>query len=112
MEEILLDTSFILACIDNKVDFFDYLENEGYKILIPKGVVNELKGLKKELALKLIENNKFEEIAIKGKTVDDSIINYAKENSKTVIATLDKEMKSKIRNKKMIIRNRKKLEID
>jgi len=112
MVEILLDTSFILACIENKVDFFEDLENEGYEILIPKGVINELRGLKKELALKILENNNFKEIELNGKIVDYSIINYAKENPNIIIATLDNGMKSKMKNKKMIIRNRKKLEID
>jgi rRNA-processing protein FCF1 len=96
-----------------KIDFFNYLELEGYSILIPDQIINELEKLKKTSALTLIENekNKFKKISLKGKIVDNSIINYAKENPDIIIATLDREMQKKIRNRKMIIRNKKKLEI-
>jgi rRNA-processing protein FCF1 len=111
MKQILLDTNFILSCIKQKIDFFDYLEGEGYDIIIPEQVINELEKLKEELALRLLKKNKFEEIYLKGKIVDNSIINYAKENPDTIIATLDREIQNKIRNKKMIIVDRRKLEI-
>jgi len=112
MKQILLDTNFILSCIENKIDFFDYLNSEGYNIIIPKNVINELEKLKKELALRVLKKNKFKKISLKGKIVDNSIINYAKENPNIIIATLDRGIKAKIKNRKMIIRNRKKLEID
>lgn len=111
MKQILLDTNFIISCIKNKIDFFDYIEEEGYSIVIPEQVINELEGLKKESALRLLEKNKFNMISLKGKIVDNSIINYAKANPNIIIATLDKELQRKIKNRKMIIRNRKRLEI-
>ena len=46
----------------------------------------------------------------KGHT-DKKIIQFAKENPKTIIATLDKEIKQKTKNQKLIIRGKKKLEI-
>jgi len=111
MKQILLDTNFIISCIKNKIDFFDYIEGEGYSIVIPEQVINELEGLKKESALRLLEKNKFNMISLKGKIVDNSIINYAKINPSIIIATLDKELQKNIKNRKMIIRNRKRLEI-
>jgi rRNA-processing protein FCF1 len=113
MKQVLLDTNFILSCIKQKIDFFEYLELEGYEILIPEKVSAELKKLKKEFALNLLEkeSKNFKKIFLTGKTVDKSIVRYAKENPKLIIATLDREIQKKIRNKKMIIRNKKKLEI-
>jgi len=111
MRQILLDTNFILSCMKNKIDFFDYLNTEGYNVIIPKQVINELEGLKKESALRLLEKNKFKMISLTGKIVDNSIINYANKNPSIIIATLDKELQRKIKNRKMIIRGKKRLEI-
>jgi rRNA-processing protein FCF1 len=96
-----------------KIDLFEYLELEGYKILIPEKVIGELERLKKESALRLLkkEEEKFHKISIPGKNVDNSIINFAKKNPEIVIATLDREIRKKIRNPKMSVRNKKKLEI-
>lgn len=111
MKQILLDTNFIISCIKNNVDFFDHLDGEGYSIIIPEQVLNELDKLKQESALRLLAKNKFKEIPLTGKIVDNSIIAYAKKNPDIIIATLDKAMQKKIKNRKMIIRNRKRLEI-
>ncbi len=112
MKQIILDSSFILTCIKQKIDFFEELV--GTQILIPKQVINEIKNLKNsnsKLALKLLEKNKFRKIDL-GKThVDKLIIRFAKENPKTIIATLDREIKNKTKNQKLIIRGKKKLEI-
>lgn len=114
MKQIILDTSFILTCIRNKIDFFDELF--GYEILIPKQVIKEIEGLSNskteaKLSLKLIKSNKPKTINIPGKNTDNAIINYAKENPDMIIATLDRGIKSKVKNSKLIIRNKKKLEI-
>ena len=96
-----------------KIDFFEELYLMGIQILIPDNVITELKKLKKSSAITLLEKEegKFKEIFLKGKIVDNSIINYAKENPDIIIATLDKDIQFKIRNRKMIIRGKKKLEI-
>jgi rRNA-processing protein FCF1 len=111
MKSVVLDTNFILSCMKQKIDFFEELYLMGIQIIIPEQVINELEKLKQEAALRLLEKNKFKKIALEGKIVDNSIINYAKENPSIIIATLDKEMQKKIKNRKMIIRNKKKLEI-
>jgi len=111
MKQILLDTNFILTCIKQKIDFFEYLNLEGYSIIIPEEVIKELEKLKKEFALKLIESSKFKKISLKGRIVDNSIIKYAKENPEIIIATLDRGIQKKIKNRKMIVRNKKQLEI-
>ena len=116
MRQTILDTSFILTCIRNKIDFLEQLELEGIKILIPEQVIKEIEGISNskteaKLASKLIKSNKSKIISLRGKNTDNAIINYAKENPDVIIATLDREIKSKIKNHKLIIRNKKRLEV-
>ena len=111
MKPVLLDTNFIITCIKQKIDFFEELYLEGYQIIIPDGVINELKKLKQNSILKFLEKNNFNKIILTGKNVDNSIINYAKKNPEIFVATLDRELQKKLKNKKIIIRGKKKLEI-
>jgi rRNA-processing protein FCF1 len=109
----LLDTSFILSAIRNKIDFLDEIKNLGLTPIVPKQVLVELEGISKskseaELALKII--NKVKKIDLKTKNTDAGIIKYAK-NNKIIIATLDKEIKNKTKNQKLIIRGKNKIEI-
>jgi len=43
--------------------------------------------------------------------VDNGIVNLAKKNKNYVIATLDREIKNKIKNPKIVIRGERNLEI-
>lgn len=114
MKQALLDTNFILTCIKQKIDFFEDLQFLGLKILIPIQVIRELKGIKKpevKLSLKLLERNNFEEIDIGKGHVDKKILEYVKNKPEILIATLDKELQKKLKNRKITIREEKKLEI-
>ncbi|MBU3906732.1 MAG: hypothetical protein KKA64_00605 [Nanoarchaeota archaeon] len=119
---VLLDTNFILTCVKQKIDFFSYLEEEGFQILIPSEVIKELEkiSLSKQklrfrdaakLSLGLLNKNKFKRVTLNAKNTDLGIINFAKQNPKLTVATLDRDLKNKITNKKLIIRGKKKLEI-
>lgn len=116
MKKAILDTSFILSCVRNRIDFFEEIRLMGLKILIPKQVIVEIKGLAKsrddaKISLKLLEKNKFSEVDLKNKNVDKGIINYEKKNPEIIVATLDREIKKKIKNQKLVIRGKKKLEV-
>ena len=122
MKAILLDTNFILTCVKQKIDFFEFLEFEGFKILIPKQVIGEIKNFSKsekklhfkkdaELALKILGENNFKKVDLKMNNVDGGIIKFAAENPKIVIATLDREIKKKVKNQKLVVRGNKELEI-
>ena len=120
MKKALLDTNFIITCVKQKIDFFEDMTSMGIRILIPSEVFSELKKLSEKngnarLSLKLLENekNSFERISLEkyGRTTDKKIINFANENSSMLIGTLDREIKKKIPNSKMVIRGKKKLEI-
>ena len=116
MKQAILDTSFILTCIKQKIDFIEELKFMGLEILIPNQVIKEIEGLSKtnenaKLALKIMQKPGLEKIDLKGKDTDNAIIIYANKNPKAIIATLDEAIKKKIKNNKLVIRGKKKLEI-
>ncbi|MBU0893989.1 MAG: hypothetical protein KKF48_01605 [Nanoarchaeota archaeon] len=124
MKKVVLDTSFILSCVREKFDFIEELDFRGYTILIPKQVFAELGGILKSkqklhfrdearIALKILENigGNFEEIDLGIKNVDNGLIKFSEKNKDIVMATMDKELKNKIKNNKIVLRGKKKLEV-
>lgn len=124
MKQTILDTSFMLTCVRQKIDFFEELGNKGFELLIPVQVVREIKGLAEsgkklhirenaKLTLRILEKRKdnFKKTDIKNKNVDKGILQFAKKNPGVVVATLDREIKQKTKNPKLVIRGKKKLEI-
>jgi len=111
MRQVILDTSFILTAIKQKVDFFHVLEKEGMQAVIPEQTIRESKGLGAGLALEIIQKNEFKLIKIPGRDADSAIIRFARENPTAVVATLDSGLQKKIRNHKMIIRQKKRIDI-
>ena len=121
MKQIILDTSFILTSIRNKIDFFEDIQSMGSNILIPKQVIKEIENISKskkkfrfreeaQIALKLLNKSKFRKIDLKTKNVDKGIVKYSNKHD-VIVATLDREIKNKIKNSKLVIRGKKKLEI-
>ncbi len=117
MPSVLLDTNFILTCIKEKIDMFDVLE--GFEILIPQKVLNEivvlaktLKGKERraaELAQTILtqKREKFTVLELPGRYADSAIVTYAKINPEIRIATLDQTLRKKIKNKIITIQDRK-----
>jgi rRNA-processing protein FCF1 len=108
--KIILDTNFLIYCAKNKLDYVEQigqLINEGYELVVPKHVVNELKMLKDDkwkkvsgkdklaadLALQLLEVNKVKVVNAKGRSVDNAIVNLSLEDKKNIVCTLDREMR-------------------
>jgi len=122
MKKAILDTNFILTCVKQKIDFFDEIKFMGFEIVVPEEVIFELKKIRKsgdklhsrnaaELALKILKKNQFKKIKLGIKNVDKGLVELAKKDKETIIATLDKEMKYKIKSPILLIRGRKKLKI-
>ena len=116
MKTTILDSSFILTCVKQKIDFFEFLENGGIQIVIPKQVINEIEKISKskdygKTALQILKKNRFNKIDLNEKNVDFGIVKYARKNPEIIVATLDTGIKRKIKNQKLIIRGKKKLEI-
>jgi|TARA_B100001971_G_C17962381_1_gene418117 rRNA-processing protein FCF1 len=125
--EILLDTNFIITCAKQGINFDAFVNgitSEEVKWIVPKEVLAELRGLrsgnkirKKELeaidvGIKVIQkmNVKVLKISDKNTDVDTKIVNYIKDKP-IVLATLDKLLKARVKNRILTIRGRKKLEI-
>ena len=120
-KKVILDTSFILSCVKEKKDF---IQAEDYgEFLLPELVVKELKkkaeegkGKEREvaeLALEIIRKNKkkFRFIKLEKGYVDAGILKYAQDKERIIVATLDRDLKRKLKGKARILtlRARKKL---
>ena len=109
--KIILDTNFLIYCAKNKLDYVEALKdllNEDFELVVPEQVIRELEllgGDKKkkvsgkdkssiDLALQLLDVNDVKKVKVKGKTVDDGIINLSKEDKKNIVCTLDREMRN------------------
>lgn len=110
--EVLLDSSFIISCIRKRIDFLSQLEEQGFRVKVPREVLQEMKDLKKksktsrvdrvaiDVALQLIEQRKVKKMSFGDGRVDDYLI--ARGNEGAYIATLDAGIKNKIPNKIVI----------
>ena len=122
MKKVILDTNFILTCVKQKIDFLDEIKFMGIMVLIPEEVLKEIKKIKNsgkklhfrenaKLALKILDKNEFKKIKLDTAEVDKGLVNFAKKNKDVIVATLDRELKEKIKKPKLVIRGKKKLEI-
>jgi len=125
--KILLDTNFILTCAKQKIDF-DAIMNgktsEEVKWIVPEEVLQELRGLKIGGKIKIKERNaasvgieivttlgaEVVKLSNTANDVDTKIVNYIIDKP-IILATLDKNLKSRVKNKILTIRNKKNLEI-
>ena len=125
--EILLDTNFILTCAKQKIDFAslaDDIIDEEINWIIPQDVLNELGALKDRIGMKAKDRDaaklgfetiqdldaKIVELPGKNPNVDMKIVNYII-NKDFVLATMDKNLKSRINNKILTIRGKNDLEL-
>ena len=116
MKKIILDTNFLMIPAQFKVDIFseiDRIVNDKYQLYVLKGTIEELNKIIKEqkhkhkmaakLALKLIKAKGLKILDINQKPVDKILTELSEEY---IIATQDKELKKKIKNK-IILRQKK-----
>lgn len=122
MKKAVLDTNFILTCAKQKIDFLDEVKLMGLEVLIPEEVLEEIKRImgsgKKfhfrenaRLALKILNKNEFKKIKLGTEDVDKGLVNFAEKNKDVIVATLDRELKKKIKRPKLVIRGKKRLEV-
>jgi rRNA-processing protein FCF1 len=125
--DILLDTNFILTCTKQKIDFAkiaDEIINEDITWIVPQQVLNELgnikdkKGTKKqdkqaaELSFEILQtlNPKIIELN-KNPNIDIAIVNHIIDKP-IVLATLDKKLKQRVPNNRILtIRDKNYLEL-
>ena len=119
--KILLDTNFLIYCAKEKLDYkeeIDNLMNEKYEVLVPEQVLRELNYLKTKavkgkdksaasLALQLLKAYKIRSIKLLEKNTDQALLNYIRKNPKSIIATLDRNMRYILGKAIVISRGRK-----
>ena len=116
MKQVILDTSFILTCVRQKIDFLEELKLMGLKVLVPRQVIGELSGIasskkEAELALYILKKKGYNAVDIKSKNVDEGIMKFVEKDKDVFVATLDREIKKKLNNSVVVIREKKRLEI-
>ncbi len=104
MVNIISDTSFLIHLATHRIKNIDFIETEigSLSFIVPKIVKRELEHLcvdpdKKiisEQTLNFIKNFKTNDID--GTDADSAILDYIKEN-RSIVATMDKELKNKIK---------------
>jgi rRNA-processing protein FCF1 len=110
--EVILDSSFVISCIRNRIDFLTQLEEQGFRVKVPREVLQEMKDLKKkngtshddrvaiDVAMEMFESRKIGKMRLIGKSVDDGLIEKGRQG--IYIATLDNGIKREIP-KKIVI---------
>jgi len=102
--KVLVDTSFLLLCVEKGKDFFSMLENktaERIEPVVPSEVLSELKrlaakrGKKSKMALAALQiAETMEKLAMEHEgSVDDALIYYAKKTNHPILTSDAKLMK-------------------
>ena len=105
MVEILCDTSFLIHVATNRIKNISNLETEigQVQFLVPDVVIKELEKLskqeekKQEILATINYSKNLKKISISGKFADQALIDHIKQHG-GIIATMDKELKKKIKN--------------
>jgi len=97
---VLLDTNFIVACMENRIRLREQLEQDGppVQFAVLERVIEEIVFLppaEKKLANLFLDSVKPEVIPAVGVT-DDQLISYAKK-MKAAVATLDSGLKKRLK---------------
>ena len=104
MVEVLCDTNFLIHLATKRIKNIDNLDMEigSISFVIPEVVKNELIKLQQipeknqEVTMTLNFIKKFKTIPINGTYADKELIDYVK-NNRSIIGTMDKALKNKIK---------------
>ncbi len=104
MVEVLCDTNFLIHLATRRIKNIDNLDMEigSISFIVPEVVRNELIKLQEipeknqEIIITLNFIKKFKIISINGTYADQELINYVK-NNPSIIGTMDKQLKNKIK---------------
>ncbi len=104
MVKVISDTSFLIHLATHRIKNIDSIETEigTLSFIIPKIVKKELEHLVKDPDKKIISEQTLDFIRnfktndIDGNTADEAILDFIKEN-RSIVATMDRELKNKIK---------------
>ncbi len=125
--KIVIDTNFAITCAKNKIDFpsvANEILDQKIEWLIPQDVLNELGNIKDRAGIKVADKNAAElsfeilkelnpeilDLPGKNPNVDIKIVNYIIDKD-IVLATMDKDLKSRVNNKILTVRGKNNLEL-
>jgi rRNA-processing protein FCF1 len=102
--EVICDTNFLIHLATRRIKNIDNLDMEigSISFIVPEVVRNELIKLQEipeknqEIIITLNFIKKFKIISINGTYADQELINYVK-NNPSIIGTMDKQLKNKIK---------------
>jgi rRNA-processing protein FCF1 len=102
--EVICDTNFLIHLATRRIKNIDNLDMEigSISFIVPEVVRNELIKLQKipeknqEIIVTLNFIKKFKTISINGTYADQELINHVK-NNRSIIGTMDRELKNKIK---------------
>jgi len=105
--EVICDTSFLIHIANTRIKNISNIETEigNLNYIVPSIVLQELenlvnddkKGIRAKSTLEYIQN--FKKIEMLGNFADNAILEYVKKNG-GIVATMDKELKNKVKNLK------------
>lgn len=115
--EAMLDSSFIVSCMLARIDFLSELEEKGFKVVVPREVIQELKDLKLkkgqshdvrvaiDAVIDMFEQRKIKKVGFGTGRVDNELIRKGKQG--IYIGTLDKAILREVPNKIVILSAKK-----
>ena len=104
--QVILDSSFIISCVRERIDFLTQLAEQGFTPIVPREVLQEMKDLRVrngvshedriaiDVAFDLLEKGKVKKTSLGTGRVDDWLIKRGQEG--IFIATLDNGIKKRI----------------
>jgi rRNA-processing protein FCF1 len=103
--KVICDTNFLIHLATKRIKNITTLETEigSIQFVIPTSVISELNKLKNDpqktdiVSISLKYSKRLPIVEINGDFADDAILQYVKKNG-GIVATLDKELKNKIKN--------------
>ena len=117
---VILDTNFVISCIKQKIHFLDEIPKllPLAEIVVPEQVLSELEKASENKKLKLKDREaaklallilqEVKKIRLEKKFVDRGILEYIKKNPGDYVATLDRGLKSQLKNV-IIIRGKRRV---
>ena len=120
--QVILDSSFIISCVKDRIDFLTQLMEQGFTPVVPREVLQEMKDLRIsnrvtheerlaiDVAFELLEKAKVKKTTLGGGRVDDFLIKRGQEG--IFIATLDNGIKKKIPKKIVIFKAQNRIGVE
>lgn len=120
--QVLLDSSFIISCVKDRIDFLNQLQEQGFTPVVPREVLQEMKDLRLsnrvtreekmaiDMALEILEKSKTKKTTLGEGKIDEFLIKKGQEG--IFIATLDNAIKKKITKRIVIFKAQNKVGVE